>query len=348
MTTGKKSPDAAVETTEEEEDYATLIYQDSQRRKREAAEAAAAAIKKKNSCDVTRQHRQSTCTASTVSAAAPLTNSARKNVTAKRKRPSSEDEDDVVAKKASRKNVHLQLKNNITKISLPFGRPAMVDSTPPPSKCISIFIMKVKEEQRRQQQQQQTFPFKLYEMLEYSSDSEFSSSLSWSADGSTFIIHDKHVLMNDLAPIFFKQTQFHSFVSVPRATCGVLFTLLLYLSFAKALKKSTNISLPPHSLFQTRQLHIWGFVRIDAFGGEKGGWQHEDLLFLRGRQDLLREIERIEIKSASITKARVSSSRSAKRAAKSATTKAVVVADERSFSSSRMSVREEWSKEENM
>ena len=219
--------------------------------------------------------------------------------------------------------------------------------------------MKVKEEQQQQQQQQQTFPFKLYEMLEYSSDSEFSSSLSWSADGSTFIIHDKHVLMNDLAPIFFKQTQFHSFVSVPRATCGVLFTLLLYLSFAKALKNSTNISLTPHSLFQTRQLHIWGFVRTDAFGGEKGGWQHEDLLFLRGRPDLLREIERIDIKSAvvkkrssiiSITKARVSSSssRSAKRGAKSATTKAVVVTDERSFSSSRMSVREAWSKEENM
>ena len=346
MITGKKSPDAAVETTEEEEDYATLIYQDSQRRKREAAEAAAAAIKKKNSCDVTRQLRQSTRTASTVSAAAPLTNSARKNVTAKRKRSSSEDEDDVVAKKASRKNVHLQLKNNITKISLPFVRPAMVDSTPPPSKCISISIMKVKEEQR--QQQQQTFPFKLYEMLEYSSDSAFSSSLSWSADGSAFIIHDKHVLMNDLAPMFFKQTKFRSFVSVPRATCGVLFTLLLYLSFAKALKKSTNISLTPHSLFQTRQLRIWGFVRIDAFGGEKGGWQHEDLLFLRGRQDLLREIERIEIKSARITKARVSSSLSAKRAAKSATMKAVVVTDERSFSSSRRSVREAWSKEENM
>ena len=163
---------------------------------------------------------------------------------------------------------------------------------------MTISMMKMKEEQRQQQQQQQllqpswhkTFPFKLYEMLEYSSDSEFSSSLSWSADGSAFIIHDKHVLMNDLAPIFFKQTQFHSFVSVPRATCGVLFTLLLYLSFAKALKKSTNISLTPHSLFQTRQLHIWGFVRTDAFGGEMGGWQHDDLLFLRGRPDLLREI----------------------------------------------------------
>ena len=81
---------------------------------------------------------------------------------------------------------------------------------------ISISIMKTKEEQQRQQQQpfwHQTFPFKLYEMLAYSSDSEFSSSLSWSADGSTFIIHDKHVLMNDLAPMFFKQTKFRSFVS---------------------------------------------------------------------------------------------------------------------------------------
>jgi hypothetical protein len=94
--------------------------------------------------------------------------------------------------------------------------------------------MKTKEEQWQQQLLQpfwhQTFPFKLYEMLEYSSDSEFSSSLSWSADGSTFIIHDKHVLMNDLTPMFFKQTQFRSFVSVPRATRGVLFTLLLVLS----------------------------------------------------------------------------------------------------------------------
>jgi hypothetical protein len=218
--------------------------------------------------------------------------------------------------------------------------------------------MKTKEEQRQQQQQQllqpfwhQTFPFKLYEMVEYSSDSEFSSSLSWSADGSTFIIHDKHVLMNDLAPMFFKQTQFASFVSVPRATCGVLITVLLVVSLL------CYISLTPHSLFQTRQLNIWGFVRTDAFGGEKGGWQHEDLLFLRGQPDLLREIERIDMKSAvvkkspsiiSITKARVSSSRSAKRGAKSATTKAVVVTDERSFSSSRRSVREAWSKEENM
>ena len=66
---------------------------------------------------------------------------------------------------------------------------------------------------KEQPQQTFTFPFKLYEMLEYACDSEFSTSLSWLADGSAFIIRDKHVMMNDLAPMFFKQTQFRSFVS---------------------------------------------------------------------------------------------------------------------------------------
>jgi len=82
----------------------------------------------------------------------------------------------------------------------------------------------------KEQQQHQTFPFKLYEMLQYANDSEFSSSLAWAADGSAFIIHDKDVMTDDLAPKFFKQTKFRSFVSVPRATCGVLFTVLLDVS----------------------------------------------------------------------------------------------------------------------
>lgn len=58
------------------------------------------------------------------------------------------------------------------------------------------------------------FPYKLYEMIEYACNSEFSSSLSWSADGRYFIIHDKEVMMDNLAPKFFKQTQYRSFVSV--------------------------------------------------------------------------------------------------------------------------------------
>lgn len=51
-------------------------------------------------------------------------------------------------------------------------------------------------------------------MIEYACNSEFSSSLSWSPDGRYFIIHDKDVMMANLVPKFFKQTQYRSFVSV--------------------------------------------------------------------------------------------------------------------------------------
>jgi len=60
---------------------------------------------------------------------------------------------------------------------------------------------------------QTTFPYKLYEMLEYACDSEFNSACSWSADGSAFVIHNKEVMMEELVPMFFKQTKFRSFVS---------------------------------------------------------------------------------------------------------------------------------------
>ena len=82
--------------------------------------------------------------------------------------------------------------------------------------------------QKQQQEQNKTataataaslplpFPYKLYEMIEYACNSEFSSSLSWSADGRYFIIDDKEIMMDNLAPKFFKQTQYRSFVSVFR------------------------------------------------------------------------------------------------------------------------------------
>jgi len=71
-------------------------------------------------------------------------------------------------------------------------------------------------EKKQQQQQQQTFPFKLYEMLEYAraSASGVGSSISWLADGTGFVIHNKDAMMNDLTPMFFNQTKFRSFVSV--------------------------------------------------------------------------------------------------------------------------------------
>jgi len=87
----------------------------------------------------------------------------------------------------------------------------------------------MKTNEKKLQQQQQAFPFKLYEMLEYAraSASGVGSSISWLADGTGFVIHNKDAMMNDLTPMFFNQTKFRSF---------------------------------------TRQLNLWGFLRADPRG----------------------------------------------------------------------------------
>ncbi|KAK1732571.1 heat shock factor family protein [Skeletonema marinoi] len=85
----------------------------------------------------------------------------------------------------------------------------------------------MKMNEKQQQQQQQTFPFKLYEMLEYARASGYSSSISWLADGTGFVIHDKDAMMNDITPMFFNHTKFRSF---------------------------------------TRQLNLWGFLRTNPRG----------------------------------------------------------------------------------
>ena len=55
-----------------------------------------------------------------------------------------------------------------------------------------------------------TFPFKLYEMLEYASD-HGHASIVWLHDGEAFEIIDADALMDDVAPLFFKQSKFRSF-----------------------------------------------------------------------------------------------------------------------------------------
>ncbi|KAL7498422.1 hypothetical protein ACHAWT_007359 [Skeletonema menzelii] len=169
-----------------------------------------------------------------------------------------------------------------------YPRRVTADSTSAPSKS--------KAAMKKELQHQQTFPFKLYEMVEYACDSEFADSLFWLPDGSAFVIQDKDVMMNELAPMFFKQTKFRSF---------------------------------------TRQLNIWGFVRTETFGGVKGGWQHENFLrgrpdLLNGIDRT--EVKSASKKSSSITMTQTSS-RSGRGAA-SILNEAVVVADESSCSSS--------------
>lgn len=73
-------------------------------------------------------------------------------------------------------------------------------------------------------------------MLEYASDSEYSSIVSWLEDGRGFAIQNKDELLTHIVPKFFKQTKFRSF---------------------------------------TRQLNLWGFKRLSVDGPNRGTWYHK-------------------------------------------------------------------------
>lgn len=83
--------------------------------------------------------------------------------------------------------------------------------------------------------EQHHFPFKLYDMLEYVADSEYSSAVSWIEEGMAFAIRNKDTFLKHIVPIFFKQTKFRSF---------------------------------------TRQLNLWGFTRLSNDGPDGGSWKH--------------------------------------------------------------------------
>jgi len=85
--------------------------------------------------------------------------------------------------------------------------------------------------------QQQHFPFKLYDMLEYAADSEYSSSVSWSEDGMSFAINNKDIFMECIVPLFFKQTKFRSFVSI-----SYYYNNMCYVSHLQYLYPSTMMT----------------------------------------------------------------------------------------------------------
>ena len=59
----------------------------------------------------------------------------------------------------------------------------------------------------------QTFPFKLYHTIEWASDSEFSSALSWSPTGNAFVVHNREDVVEHIIPKFFDHKRWRSFVS---------------------------------------------------------------------------------------------------------------------------------------
>jgi hypothetical protein len=114
----------------------------------------------------------------------------------------------------------------------------------------------------------QTFPFKLYQTIDWASESEFSSALSWSPSGHAFVVHDREKMVEHIIPKFFDHKKWRSF---------------------------------------TRQLNLWGFKR-ELRGPDSNGETYYHQHFKRGKLDELQLIKRTEIKRRSITKPLIDSS----------------------------------------
>jgi hypothetical protein len=57
----------------------------------------------------------------------------------------------------------------------------------------------------------QTFPYKLYSMLESISSSTDGPAITWLPHGRAFTIIDKDKFMAEIAPVYFVQTKIRSF-----------------------------------------------------------------------------------------------------------------------------------------
>ena len=93
-----------------------------------------------------------------------------------------------------------------------------------------------------------TFPFKLYDMLEYASDHGLAS-IVWAHDGEAFEITDADALMDDVAPLFFNQSKFRSFtresLSGAERTLNVPLTSLVNVSQVNSIFGVSAVSRTP-------------------------------------------------------------------------------------------------------
>lgn len=61
------------------------------------------------------------------------------------------------------------------------------------------------------QDDESTFPFLVYDLLEDAEKLGFTHTVSWSQDGTSFMVHDRKIFTDQILPIYFKQSQFKSF-----------------------------------------------------------------------------------------------------------------------------------------
>ena len=111
------------------------------------------------------------------------------------------------------------------------------------------------------------FPHKLFDLVsEATSDDDSSKVVSWSSDGTTFIVHDHAKFATEFLPTYFGHTQLRSF---------------------------------------DRQLNYWGFETISprtinnkSFGGKS--WKHQ--FFQKDKRDLLKNVIRKTVKGSTSSK----------------------------------------------
>ena len=92
---------------------------------------------------------------------------------------------------------------------------------------------------------EKTFPYKVYDMLEFAEASGNNNICSWSQSGNSFVIHNRDLFIEFILPRFFLHKNWRSFVSI--------YSLLLpsYLSIALTHLLIINIINIPPSLSLT-------------------------------------------------------------------------------------------------
>mmetsp|Transcript_27313 Transcript_27313/g.47348 ORF Transcript_27313/g.47348 Transcript_27313/m.47348 type:complete len:220 (+) Transcript_27313:158-817(+) len=97
--------------------------------------------------------------------------------------------------------------------------------------------------------EQHNFPFKLYDMLEYVADSEYSSAMSWIEEGTAFAIRNKDTFLKHIVPMFFKQTKFRSFVSLSFSFLSIYILSLVSIGSIHTLYACPRSNRPASSIY---------------------------------------------------------------------------------------------------
>lgn len=109
------------------------------------------------------------------------------------------------------------------------------------------------------------FPKKVFRMLEEIEQENLSEIVSFFSHGRAFAVHNESRFVKEILPRYFQQTKWSSF---------------------------------------TRQLHLWGFTRIQN-GPDAGGFYHE--LFIRGKSAFCLYMKRVGIPSANVDRRKLKS-----------------------------------------